>query len=694
GADDPESFWRLLRDGRDMIREVPPDRWDAAAYYDPDPTAPGKSASRWGGFLDQVDRFDPFFFGISPGEAERMDPQQRLLMELAYEAFEDAGYPMSRLAGSRTAVVVGISVNEYGLLQHGRHELLNGHSGTGAALAIAANRISYFFDLHGPSLAVDTACSSSLMAVHLACQSLASGECDVALAGGVNLILSPAHSIAFTKAGVLAPDGRCKPFDAAADGYVRGEGGGLVVLKPLASAVAAGDSIYAVIRGGAVFQDGRTNGLMAPNRDAQEAVLRAAYANAGVSPGDVQYLETHGTGTLLGDSMEAHAIGRVASAGRRETPLALGSVKSNLGHLEAAAGAAGLIKVALALRQGAIPPSLHFTSPNPHVPFEALGLRVQRELANWPRREGPRLAGVSSFGFGGTNVHLVLEEAPRMAVPSTAEDGTPHLVPLSGHSREALAAVARRFRDLVAGSAPEAGPGLAELAANAALRRTHLDQRLGVIARSKAELVERLDLYLRGESHPEVVVSGEAETGRRRLAFVFSGQGSQWHGMGSELFRREPVFRANLEACDAALGPELGWSLIDRLFGGEGGAALETIDVIQPALFGIQVALAALWRSWGVEPDAVVGHSMGEVAAAYVSGGLTLEAAARVVAVRSRLLRRLSGQGGMALVALPAEVTATHLSGRAEPLAIAASNGPRSTVVAGDAAALDALLTR
>ena len=532
GADGPEAFWRMLRDGADMIREVPPDRWDAAAYYDPDPAVPGKAASRWGGFLDQIDRFDPFFFGISPGEAERMDPQQRLLMELAYEAFEDAGYPMPRLAGSRTAVLVGISVNEYGLLQHGRHELLNGHSGTGAALAIGANRISYFFDLHGPSLAVDTACSSSLMAVDLACRSLRSGECDLALAGGVNLILSPAHSIAFTKAGVLAPDGRCKPFDAAADGYVRGEGGGLVVLKPLPAALADGDAIYAVIRGGAVFQDGRTNGLMAPNGEAQEAVLRAAYENAGVSPGDVQYVETHGTGTLLGDSMEAHAIGRVTSVGRGGAPCALGSVKSNFGHLEAAAGAAGLIKVALALKHRTLPPSLHFRSPNPHVPFEALGLHVQQELASWPDRTGPRLAGVSSFGFGGTNVHMILEEAPRTAAPSPTEDpSSPQLLPLSAHSRDALSAVARRFRDFVTASTSEPAPGVAELSASAALRRTHLDHRLGVIARSKDELVERLDMFLRGESHPEVVIGGDLVAAGRRLAFVFSGQGSQWLGM-------------------------------------------------------------------------------------------------------------------------------------------------------------------
>ena len=524
GADDPAAFWRLLEDGVDMIHEVPADRWDAAALYDPDITVPGKASTRWGGFLERVDRFEPFFFGISPGEAERMDPQQRLLMELAYEAFEDAGCTMSSLTGSATAVMVGISVNEYGLLHHTRRDLLNGHSGTGAALSIAANRISYFFDLHGPSMAVDTACSSSLMAVHLACQGLRAGECRLAIAGGVNLVLSPAHSIAFTKAGLLAPDGRCKPFDATANGYVRGEGGGLVVLKPLDRAIADGDRIYAVIRGSAVRQDGRTNGLMAPNGVAQEAVLRAAYADAGVTPGHIQYVEAHGTGTLLGDSMEARALGTVLSTGRLNGPCALGSVKSNLGHLEAAAGAAGLIKVALALTHRALPPSLHFTTPNPHVSFEALGLRVQRELTPWPAHAGAALAAVSSFGFGGTNVHMVLEQAPQVLPSATAADaGGAHLVPLSAHTPDALREVARRLRDHVVTA--DADTTLVGIAATAALRRTHLDCRLAVIARSREELVERLDGFLRGDPHPEVLAGASPSSAARSIAFVFSGTG-------------------------------------------------------------------------------------------------------------------------------------------------------------------------
>ncbi|MEO5826653.1 MAG: SDR family NAD(P)-dependent oxidoreductase [Gemmatimonadales bacterium] len=697
GADDLAAFWRLLREGRDMIREVPADRWDADRWFNADQAVPGKSVTRWGGFLEQVDGFDPFFFGISPGEAERMDPQQRLLMELAYEAFEDAGYPIPALAGSQTAVFVGISANEYAMLQAGRYDHLNGHSAAGVALSIAANRISYFFDLHGASIAVDTACSSSLTAIHLACKALSSGECGLALAGGVNLILSPVHSIAFTKAGVLAPDGRCKPFDASANGYVRGEGGGMVVLKPLARALADGDPIYAVIRGGAVQQDGRTNGLMAPNPDAQEALLRSAYLDAGVPPQRIGYVEAHGTGTLLGDSMEARALGAVLSPGRTTGPCAVGSVKSNFGHLEAAAGVAGLIKTALSLTHRVIPASLHFATPNPHVPFESLKLKVPQSLAPWPHHNGPALAGVSSFGFGGTNVHLVLEEAPTAVRADRAHDArpdldTPQLIPLSARSTEALHEVAQRFRDFVVARQADPLVRLRDICLSAGVRRNHLDHRLIILARSKSELVERLDAFVRGAEHPDVQVSAGAVPDNCKSAFVFSGQGSQWPGMGRELMQQEPVFKVMLEHCDAALLPYLGSSLFDLLGDDAKLARLEEIDLIQPTLFAIQVALAALWRSWGVEPDAVVGHSMGEVAAAHVAGALSLQDAALVIGTRSRLLKRLSGSGGMALVGLSIESVAPRLSENGRRLAVAASNGPRSTVVAGDRDELAALL--
>ena len=686
-AASPDAYWRLLRDGVDAIREVPAERWDARAVYHPDASVPGKSITRWGGFLDQVDRFDPFFFGISPGEAERMDPQQRLLLEVAHESFEDAGCPMRRLAGSDTGVFVGISINEYGFFQFGRHDLITGHSGTGNAVSIAANRISYFYDLRGPSMAIDTACSSSLVAIHLACRSLRAGECGLAIAGGVNVVLSPAHSIAFTKAGVLAPDGRCKVFDATADGYVRGEGAGLVVLKPLPQALADGDAIYAVIRGSAIHQDGRTNGLMAPSRESQEAVLHDAYRDAGLAPALVQYVEAHGTGTLLGDSIEARALGAVLGRDRPNGPCVLGSVKSNFGHLEAAAGIAGLIKVALALRERTLPPSLHYTVPNPHIPFEELGLRVADQLTPWPDHTGPALAGVSSFGFGGTNVHAVLEEAPTNgAIADHFVSAGADILPLSAHTPEALVALARAYRDTLTNHSNGHVPTALHDVCASRRHSNHFDYRAALIANSTDDLVARLEAFV---AAPTYAVHAPG-----RLAFVFSGQGSQWTGMSRQLLRQEPAFREALEQCDHALRAYVDWSLLDQIAADEPTSRLGEIDVLQPTLFAVQVALATLWRSWGVAPDAVVGHSMGEVAAAHIAGALTLEDAARVICTRSRLLRRLRGLGGMAVVGLSVTEIAQALEPYEQCLSIAGSNSPQSTVVAGEIAALRQLVEK
>ncbi|HEV2146667.1 MAG TPA: type I polyketide synthase, partial [Longimicrobiaceae bacterium] len=414
GADSPEAFWRLLRDGVDAVREVPAERWDADALYDPDPAVPGKMSTRWGGFLDRVDAFDAAFFGISPREAERMDPQQRLMLELAWEALEDAGIPAPSLQGSTAGVFLGAIWNDYGTLDRRRGTAgITEHSATGSHYSLIANRISYQLGLRGPSLVVDTACSASLVAVHLACQALRSGEATLALAGGVNLIVAPDSTVAMSKFGAMAPDGRSKAFDARANGYVRGEGGGVVVLKPLSRALADGDPVWCVIRGSAVNNDGASNGLTAPNPRAQVEVLEEAYRRAGIDPARVDYVEAHGTGTMLGDPIEAGALGTVLGTGRDpERPLLLGSVKTNVGHLEAAAGIAGLVKAALAIRHREIPPSLHFENPNPHIAFDALRLRVNRALSPWPGGGEPARAGVSSFGFGGTNAHVVLEEVP------------------------------------------------------------------------------------------------------------------------------------------------------------------------------------------------------------------------------------------------------------------------------------------
>ncbi len=682
GADGPAAFWRLLSDGVDATTEIPTDRWDADAFYDPDPSVPGTAVSRRGGFLRGVDQFDFQFFGISPRESAQMDPQQRLLLEMSWEALEDAGQVPEQLAGSRTGVFVGISTNDYGYLRLGQPQLVDAYTGTGNALSIAANRLSYVYDFCGPSMAIDTACSSSLVAVHLACRSLRDGECTLALAGGVNVILSPALAINFTKAKVMAPDGRCKTFDAGADGYVRGEGAGIVVLKPLGRALADNDPIYAVIRGTATNSDGRTNGLLAPSRQAQEAVLADAYRRAGLSPGAVQYVEAHGTGTLLGDAIEAKALGTILANGRPPgSQCLIGSAKTNIGHLEAAAGVAGLIKVVLALWHRAIPPSLNFAEPNPTIPFDSLPLRVARTLTPWPENGGRAIAGVSAFGFGGTNAHVVLAEAPQVRLTVADQAATAdraELLPLSARSPAALAALIGRYESSLATGVP-----LADLCYTAGARRGHHEYRLCVVADSHAAMSESLAAHRRGESRPGLSV-GRRRRGHPEVTFVFSGHGSQWHGMGERLRAEEPVFRDALAACDRALSPYLGSSLlVDPAV-----EQLNDIGVIQPAIFAVQVALAALWRSWGVEPAAVVGHSMGEVAAAHIAGGLSLDDAARVICIRARLLRRAHGHGAM----VAAEVTLAEaqelIAGREGQVAIAASNSHRSTVLSGDKAIL------
>jgi acyl transferase domain-containing protein/acyl carrier protein len=694
GANNPVAFWQMLREGVDAIREVPADRFDQHAFYDPDPTARGKMNTRWGGFLEQVDQFDANFFGISPREALRMDPQQRLLLEVTWDALQDAGQVPERLVGTQTGVFIGIATNDYGRLQWNDLERIDAYAGTGNALSIAANRISYLFDFRGPSLAIDTACSSSLVAVHLACCSLRNGESTLAIAGGVNLILSPAIAINFTKAGAMAPDGRCKAFDARANGYVRSEGAGVVVLKPLSKALADGDPIYAVIRGSAVNQDGRSNGLMAPNPLAQEAVLRDAYRQAAVSPSKVQYVEAHGTGTLLGDPIEARALGTVLGVdrppGRR---CALGSVKTNLGHLEAAAGIAGLIKVALALRHREIPPSLHFENPNPHIPFDELPLRVQKLLCQWPADPGLALAGVSSFGFGGTNAHVVLEEAPPGGgeTPDSERKFGTHLLPLSARSPEALRSLARAYLDMFA--TPAAAALLQDVCYTASVRSSHHDHRLAITGNSPAQLMESLEAFLRDEARPGLSSGRKYAACRRKLVFVFPGQGSQWLGMGRRLLEQEAVFREIIERCDRAMRPYGDWSLLAELRESDAARSrLSETDIVQPALFAIQIALAALWRSWGMEPQAVVGHSLGEVAAAYVAGALTLDDAVRVICHRSRLFKRTVGQGAMAAVELSVEEARHVLAGSEDRVSIAVSNGPTSTVLSGDPVALAAIL--
>jgi phthiocerol/phenolphthiocerol synthesis type-I polyketide synthase C len=691
GADSPDSFWQLLTEGRDAVTEVPADRWDTARYASDDPAAPGRTNSRWGGFLEGVDRFDAAFFGISQQEAAHMDPQQRLLAEVAFEAVENAGVPTDRLAGTPTGVFVGISTFDYATGQLRDLDAIDPYTGTGSALSIAANRLSYLLDLRGPSMAVDTACSSSLVAVLQACTSLQRGDCDLALAGGVNLVLSPAFAINFSKAGVMSADGRCKPFDAAADGYVRSEGAGVVVLKPLARALADGDPVHAVIRGGAVNQDGASNGLMAPNPQSQEAVLRAAHRRAGVHATEIGYVEAHGTGTALGDPIEAKALGAVLGEGRdRDRPCLIGSVKSNLGHMEAAAGIAGLIKTALMLRHRAVPATLHYREPNPHIPFDALALRVADTLRPWPgSAERPALAGVSSFGFGGTNAHVVLAEPPaatRATAPGAPEDAV--LLTVSARDEQALRELAAAYADKLA--AP--GLSLPGFAAAAAVRRTHREHRLACTGTSASELRAALGAFARGEE-AEGLSSGVRRVGwRPKPVFVFSGQGPRWWPLARDLLDQEPVFRAVVERCDTLLRRHTDWSLLEQLTAGPDDSRLPDTAFGQPALVAVQVALATLWRSWGVEPAAVVGHSVGEIAAAQLAGAIGLEDALVIALHRGTALHTASGRGRMAVVGVGADHARQILATR-RPGAVwvAASNSPDSTVLSGERAAVEEL---
>jgi amino acid adenylation domain-containing protein len=695
-ADDPEAFWRLLEAGGDAIVEVPRERWDVDAFFDPAPATPGKMSTRWGGFLRSVDGFDAAFFGISPREALRMDPQQRLLLEVAWEALEDAGLTRERLAGSRTGVFAGACSSDYGWMQFADPADIDAYTGTGTSGSILAGRLAYFLDLRGPTVAIDTACSSSLVAVHLACQSLRSRECAVALAGGVNLVLSPHTSILASQMRMMAADGRCKTFDDRADGFVRGEGCGVVVLKRLSDALADGDRVLAVVRGSAVNGDGRTVGLTAPNGLSQQAVIRAALDVAGVAPADVSYVEAHGTGTSLGDPIEIEALAAaVGPHAPDRPPCHVGSVKTNVGHLEAAAGIAGLIKVVLSLRHGAIPPILHFRRLNPNIALEGTPFVVPTDLVPWPRNGKPRIAGTSSFGWSGTNAHVVLEEAPEAPTSRAAEntgarvgeDG-PWVLPLSAQGPDALRAlVSAHHARLSRGDAP----AVPDLCYTAAVRRSHLDHRLTAVGASHAELADSLAAFLTGETRPGLESGVRAQ---RKLVFVFPGQGGQWPGMARDLLAREPVFADAIDACGQALRPHVDWSLRAVLAAEPPDARLERIDVLQPALFSVQVALAALWRSWGVTPDAVLGHSMGELAAAHVAGALSLEDAARVMAVRSRLLRRISGQGAMAVVELPLDEARRAVAEHEHLVSVAAANGPSSTVLSGDPAAIAAILER
>ncbi len=686
GATSPEAYWQLLASGTNVVRAA--DRWDTAAYAS---RAPGVPSTWYGGFLDGIDQFDAHFFGISPREAATMDPQQRLALEVAWESLEHAGIPPTQLVGSQTGVFMGVSLQDYhDLTARVDPSQLDVYTATGSGLNVIPGRIAYLLGLNGPAMAIDSACSSSLVAVHQAVRSLRSQETRLALAGGVNVLLSAAGFVCFSRWGMMAADGRCKTFDARADGFVRAEGCGMLVLKRLSDAQADGDRILAVIRGSAVNQDGRSSGLTVPSGPAQQAVIRQALADGGVAPCDVSYVEAHGTGTALGDPIEVEAIGATLAVERSaDDPLLIGSVKTNIGHAEAASGVAGLIKTVLAMQHGQLPPHLHFAERNPRIPWGDRPIAVPTELTPWQPRTGLRIAGVSSFGFSGTNAHVVLAEAPAVPaadpVPSANEA---RVLALSARGEPALRALAGRYAAQLSGANSEsAAQDLARVAAAATSERAALPDRLAVVATSSAEAAVRLTRFSQTQTSVSGLGQGHAESsGAPRIAFLFTGQGAQYAGMGRALYQRQPVFRAALDECAAMLRTELELPLLEVMFEGP-AERLEQTVYAQPALFALEYALVRQWRAWGVTPSVVLGHSVGELVAACVAGVFTLAEGLRLVAARGRLMQSLPRGGAMvSVLASEAEVRAQLSSAQLEgagQLDIAAVNGPRNVVVSG-----------
>ncbi len=699
GADSLAAYWRVINEGIEAVREVPPDRWDLDEFYDPTGTQSGKMFTKWGGFVDNIDQFDPQFFGIAPREAARMDPQQRLLLEVAWEAMENAGIPADQLAGTKTAVYVGIGGADYSKVPAqfaDYYHHIDAHVGTGNALSIAANRISYIFDFHGPSAAVDTACSSASLAVHLAVESLRRRECSAALAGGVNAIITPETTIAFSKARMLSPEGKCRPFDASANGYVRGEGCGLVLLKRLADAERDGDDVLAIIRATSVNQDGRTSGISAPNGQSQQECIRAAHMQAGVTAADISYIEAHGTGTPLGDPIEMQALSEIFKRGSdSDRPVHVTSVKANIGHTETVSGAAGLIKAVLLMQHQVIPPQLYLESVNPHISLEGSRIVLPTQHTPWPEGGGRRLAGISSFGFGGTNTHLLIE-APTVAPARDARaegdaatsvrsrngeaspEGYPaaprcqHVLKISGRSAAAVELQASQFAEFLTTHPNEK---LVDVCYSANTARADFNFRAAITADSREAFLKSLSTLAAGKASPTVKRGQVKGIARPKVAMLFTGQGSQYPQMGRALYQTEPEFRLAIDQCDEILRAGLPESLLTILFptNDEDSRLVNETVYTQPALFAIEYAVARLWQSWGVEPSILLGHSVGEYVAATIAGCMNLNEGLGLISERARLMQQISQPGSMAVIFAPSRWSLQRL-----PATSSVSPSPRS----------------
>lgn len=739
GVTDATSFWELLIQGRSGIIEVPDDRWNRDRFYHADRAIPGRMITKWGGFLDRLDQFDPQFWCISPREAVRMDPQHRWLLEVAWEAIEDAGIAPNELRGDAVGVFVGIAGNDYAGLQMPNHAGTDVHTNSGCTHSIASNRISYLLDLKGPSVSVDTACSSALVAMSQACHSIWDGQCSAALTGGVNAIITPHATIGFSKASMLSPSGQCFAFDARANGYVRGEGAAMVLIKPLSDAIESRDPIYAVIRSAVVNQDGHTSSMTVPGVEGQTAMLRKAYREAGIDPSHVTYMEAHGTGTPVGDPIEATALGNVLCQGRENKNKCLvGSVKTNIGHLESGSGIAGFLKAALVLHHDTVPPNLNFETPNPNIPFERLGLEVARELQPLPHLDGVTpVTAVNSFGFGGTNAHVVLEAAPpvecrSMDIPTIVRGfngsrgftdsvhgdadkngdavksgdackngfhpakraNRPLLLPISARDETSLNRYAMLFKDAL--DSEDNDQRLADICYSAGARKEHHQNRLVVLGRSGAQLRSRLTRRLADENASDGIVQGKSTSNVGDITFVFTGQGAQWWQMGRQLYADEPILRDVIDCIDALLTPLASWSLADEMMNpqSEASSRIHLTSIAQPAIFALQVALAELWKSWGIVPTKVIGHSVGEVAAAYVAGVYSLDDAVKIIFHRSRLQDSAGGDGRMAAVGISASEASELIGGNSDRLQIAVINSPSMVTIAGDRQPLEELIER